>query len=134
MSCREIVEKEKSSATSVSASDRSLDHEASKHERPSNVVGEPCRLAAKEENNAVHSNTTVMSPRKIEFAEDEDTHEAELDRLIEEFREWKFDMKNLAEAFKRQLDDLQEEFSRTLRAIPTDTVDPDAVPSDIVTV
>ena len=45
-------------------------------------------------------------------SEAEDTYEDELDKLIEGFREWKNDMKDTIDDFKRQLSDLQGEFSR----------------------
>ncbi|TFY62635.1 hypothetical protein EVJ58_g3743 [Rhodofomes roseus] len=64
--------------------------------------------------------TSASTVNETGDAEDEDAPEDELDQLLEEFRGWKLDMKHLMEDFKAQLDELQEDFSKTLRAIPTD--------------
>ncbi|KZT69540.1 hypothetical protein DAEQUDRAFT_765382 [Daedalea quercina L-15889] len=55
-------------------------------------------------------------------AEDEDMGDNELDQLIEDFREWKHSMKTLMDDLEGQLDELQEDFSTMLHAIPRDIV------------
>ena len=58
------------------------------------------------------SDVSGAATASTENSEEEETYEDELDKLIEEFREWKNDMKETIDDFKRQLSNLQGNFSR----------------------
>ncbi|EPS95554.1 hypothetical protein FOMPIDRAFT_1054083 [Fomitopsis schrenkii] len=110
-------DKENASATSTSHADTSSSDDGSKQ-----MAKTPPRLATE---GRVASNVAIPTARtatSTDNSEEEDTYEDELDGLIAEFREWKSDMKDTMDDFKMQLDELQKDYFRTLRAIPTDII------------
>ena len=131
-------DKENTSSTSTSfATDASSNGDASRAEDHCQDVKTFAQAMTKGE---AESSAIGAVATSTDNSEEEDTYEDELDKLIVEFREWKSDMKDTIDDFKRQLNDLQGDFSRcatysqigvsayqehrgrTLRAIPTDVI------------
>lgn len=103
-------DKENASATSASyAADASSNDESSKSVGPHQGDKTSPRPVTK---GRLSSDVPGAATTSTDTSEVEDTYEDELDTLIEEFRGWKNDMKDTIDDFKRQLSDLQGEFSR----------------------
>ena len=131
-------DKENTSSTSTSFATDASNDDASRAEDHCQDVKTFAQAMAKGEAESSAIGAVATSTDNSE--EEAYTYEDELDKLIVEFREWKNDMKDTIDDFKRQLNDLQGDFSRcatcsqvgvsayqehcgrTLRAIPTDVI------------